>query len=36
MLLPDEGPSLWPVFGMFCIAAAVVLFNLGGFKSKRL
>lgn len=28
LLLPDESPSLWPLIGMACIAAAIVLFNL--------
>jgi drug/metabolite transporter (DMT)-like permease len=32
LLLPEEGPSLWPVIGMLCIAAAIVLFNLAGLR----
>lgn len=35
LLLPEEGPSLWPVTGMLCIAVAVVLFNLGGLRRIR-
>ncbi len=31
-LLPEEGPSLCPVVGMLCIAAAIVLFNLPGLR----
>ncbi|MCD4688937.1 MAG: EamA family transporter, partial [Desulfuromonadaceae bacterium] len=32
LLLPEEGPSLWPVLGMLCIAAAIVSFNLSGLR----
>jgi drug/metabolite transporter (DMT)-like permease len=32
LLLPEEGPSLWPVLGMLCIAAAIVIFNLPGLR----
>lgn len=32
LLLPEEGPSLWPVIGMLCIAAAIVIFNLPGLQ----
>lgn len=27
LLLPEEEPSLWPIVGMLCIAAAIVLYN---------
>jgi len=32
LLLPEEGPSLWPVVGMLCITAAIVIFNLPGLR----
>ena len=32
LLLPEEGPSQWPVLGMLCIAAAIVSFNLSGLR----
>lgn len=35
LLLPEEGPSMWPVVGMLCIAAAIVLFNLPAFRPAR-
>lgn len=35
LLLPGEAPSLWPVVGMLCIAAAIVLFNLAAFRTSR-
>lgn len=35
LLLPEEGPSLWPVVGMLCIAAAIVIFNLPGLRRLR-
>ncbi|OEU62873.1 MAG: hypothetical protein BA870_04770 [Desulfuromonadales bacterium C00003094] len=35
LLLPEEQPSLWPIIGMLCIAAAIVLFNLQSFRVKR-
>jgi drug/metabolite transporter (DMT)-like permease len=35
LLLPEEGPSLWPVVGMLCIAAAIVIFNLPGRQRLR-
>ncbi len=35
LLLPEEEPSLWPVAGMFCIAAAIVLFNLQSAQIRR-
>ncbi|MEZ4600040.1 MAG: DMT family transporter [Syntrophotaleaceae bacterium] len=28
LLLPEESPAFWPVIGMICIGAAIVLFNL--------
>ncbi|OPL14091.1 MAG: hypothetical protein AVO34_06235 [Firmicutes bacterium ML8_F2] len=31
-LLPEEGPSLWPVVGMLFIAAAVIIYNLPGLR----
>ncbi len=35
LLLPEEGPSLWSVLGMLCIASAIVLFNLASFRQAR-
>lgn len=35
LLLPEEGPRLWPVVGMLCIAAAIVLYNLPGLRRFR-
>jgi drug/metabolite transporter (DMT)-like permease len=32
LLLPEEGPSLWPVVGMLCIAAAIIIYNLPGLR----
>ncbi|OEU51181.1 MAG: hypothetical protein BA871_08030 [Desulfuromonadales bacterium C00003096] len=34
-LLPEEGPSLWPVAGMLCMASAIVLFNLQTIRPRR-
>ncbi len=34
LLLPEEEPSLWPVVGMLCIAAAIVLFNLKAVRAR--
>lgn len=35
LLLPGESPSVWPVVGMICIAAAIVLFNWAGLRRLR-
>lgn len=35
LLLPQEQPSLWPIVGMLCIAAAIVLFNFQAFRAKQ-
>jgi drug/metabolite transporter (DMT)-like permease len=31
-LLPEEGPSLWSLLGMLCIAAAIIIYNLPGLR----
>lgn len=35
LLLPEEGPSLWPIVGMLCIAAAIVSYNLQSIRMRR-
>lgn len=34
LLLPEEQPGLWPVVGMLCVAAAIVVFNLPAVRKR--
>lgn len=34
LLLAEEQPSLWPIVGMLCIAAAIVLYNLQTIRAR--